>query len=324
MTLGTGYLDARADVIIKTPGIPASRVAKGGVETDVSFADFPEQLSARENHRRHRNEGQEHDRLHSSITFSNVRRYRPNWSAISDSRRWRDLTAAVPGNLLRSRVLEPPAGGDRDESSYRGVAEHCSGTSRLLPFRGIRLGEREHHTISGPGDFLVFNPDYPILKRLPSERRPLKLTPFSAANEDVRDLGEIPLPGKFNFQNVMAASRRLRLLWNHPRGNPSSDQRFQTADLTGWNRSEPYNGVTFYDDSIATVPDATLAALDALGHDVQTLILGGHERNLDFSELGAKPAANVRTSFSSLRPGSASGKRLSAFDEIHLCPTLFL
>ena len=63
-------------------------------------------------------------------------------------------------------------------------------------------------------------------------------------------------------------------------------------------RLEPvgtYNGVEFYDDSIATVPDATLAALDALGSNVQTLILGGHERNLDYSDLGSRLPANIRT-----------------------------
>jgi UDP-N-acetylmuramoylalanine--D-glutamate ligase len=56
-----------------------------------------------------------------------------------------------------------------------------------------------------------------------------------------------------------------------------------------------YDGVTFYDDSIATVPEATLAALEALGPGVQTLILGGHERNQDFAELGARLPSNIRT-----------------------------
>jgi UDP-N-acetylmuramoyl-L-alanine---L-glutamate ligase len=56
-----------------------------------------------------------------------------------------------------------------------------------------------------------------------------------------------------------------------------------------------FNGVTFYDDSIATVPAATLAAIDALGSDVQTLLLGGHERNLDFAQLGEQLPANIKT-----------------------------
>src|SRR5262249_13342209 len=63
-------------------------------------------------------------------------------------------------------------------------------------------------------------------------------------------------------------------------------------------RLEPvgtYKQITFYDDSIATVPDATLAALEALGSGVQTLLLGGHERNLDFTEFGKQLPANIKT-----------------------------
>lgn len=43
-----------------------------------------------------------------------------------------------------------------------------------------------------------------------------------------------------------------------------------------------HRGVTFYDDSLATVPQATLASLDALGH-VDTLILGGEDRGVPLS-----------------------------------------
>src|SRR5262249_9312862 len=49
------------------------------------------------------------------------------------------------------------------------------------------------------------------------------------------------------------------------------------------------------DDSIATVPDATLGALEALGADVQTLLLGGYERNLDFTQLGEQLPAHIKT-----------------------------
>ena len=45
---------------------------------------------------------------------------------------------------------------------------------------------------------------------------------------------------------------------------------------------------------MATVPDAALAALDALGPSVQTLILGGYDRNLDFKEFGERLPANIK------------------------------
>jgi UDP-N-acetylmuramoylalanine--D-glutamate ligase len=36
------------------------------------------------------------------------------------------------------------------------------------------------------------------------------------------------------------------------------------------------------------VPEATLAHLDTLGPDVQTVLLGGYDRHLDFSELAGR------------------------------------
>ncbi len=49
-----------------------------------------------------------------------------------------------------------------------------------------------------------------------------------------------------------------------------------------------YNGITFYNDSLATIPQATIAALDILGNDVQTLIAGGLDRGVSYKILGEK------------------------------------
>ena len=45
-----------------------------------------------------------------------------------------------------------------------------------------------------------------------------------------------------------------------------------------------YAGITWYDDSISTIPAATMAAVRALGH-VDTLILGGFDRGIDYAPL---------------------------------------
>ncbi|MCI9246423.1 MAG: UDP-N-acetylmuramoyl-L-alanine--D-glutamate ligase [Clostridia bacterium] len=45
-----------------------------------------------------------------------------------------------------------------------------------------------------------------------------------------------------------------------------------------------YNGVSYYDNSIATIPKATIEAVKALGN-VDTLIIGGMDRGIDYAEL---------------------------------------
>ncbi|MFA5169679.1 MAG: UDP-N-acetylmuramoyl-L-alanine--D-glutamate ligase [Candidatus Paceibacterota bacterium] len=47
-------------------------------------------------------------------------------------------------------------------------------------------------------------------------------------------------------------------------------------------------GIRFYDDSIATIPEATIFALDSLGSDVETLILGGYDRGIKYEKLGER------------------------------------
>jgi UDP-N-acetylmuramoylalanine--D-glutamate ligase len=45
-----------------------------------------------------------------------------------------------------------------------------------------------------------------------------------------------------------------------------------------------YRGIDFYNDSIATIPEATLEAVKTIPN-IGTIILGGHDRNLDYSSM---------------------------------------
>ncbi len=57
-----------------------------------------------------------------------------------------------------------------------------------------------------------------------------------------------------------------------------------------------FKGITFYNDALATIPEATIGALDTLEDRVETIMLGGYERNIDFKNLAKKVLkSNVKT-----------------------------
>jgi UDP-N-acetylmuramoylalanine--D-glutamate ligase len=68
-----------------------------------------------------------------------------------------------------------------------------------------------------------------------------------------------------------------------------------------------YSDITFYDDALATIPEATMLALDMLGDDVETLIVGGHERGQNFDTLAKKIAQSSVQTLITLSP---TGKRI--------------
>lgn len=96
---------------------------------------------------------------------------------------------------------------------------------------------------------------------------------------------EIPLLGKGNLENTLAAVS-VGVILNVPLSKiRQAISEFKSLE----HRLEfvgEYRGIRFYNDSLATIPEATTHAVEALGNDVKTLIAGGYERNLDFSKLG--------------------------------------
>lgn len=74
-------------------------------------------------------------------------------------------------------------------------------------------------------------------------------------------------------------------------------------------------GIEWVDDAISTTPESTIAALDAIGDGVQTIVLGGQDRGNDFSELGKRIArSQIKTVI--LFPGSGPRIR-SAIEAAH-------
>jgi UDP-N-acetylmuramoyl-L-alanine---L-glutamate ligase len=68
------------------------------------------------------------------------------------------------------------------------------------------------------------------------------------------------------------------------------------------------NGIRFYNDSIATIPEAVIYALETIG-DVDTLLLGGYDRGIDYSGLTAYLG---KTSAKNIFLTGNAGKRLKS------------
>jgi UDP-N-acetylmuramoylalanine--D-glutamate ligase len=113
-----------------------------------------------------------------------------------------------------------------------------------------------------------------------------------AKPEPVMPLAEIPLKGAHNVENVLAAVCAARL------GGVSAESI--RASVAGFKAVEhrlefvaTVRGVAFFNDSKATNVDATKKALEAFPGGVH-LILGGKDKNSDYTELADLLRARVK------------------------------
>ncbi len=181
---------------------------------------------------------------------------------------------------------------------HRDMAEYAEAKRQLL----LR---------QGPGDFAVLNSDDPILRTWTDAGRGRKMF-FGAAPEapeGIRLAGEtvrlwrdgrraeIPLarmriPGAHNRFNAACAAASAWLLGAEPKaieaalaGFPGLPDRIELVAETG--------GVRYYNDSIATTPESTMAALEAFREPI-VLIAGGSSKNLSFAEVGRRIARRAK------------------------------
>jgi len=154
-------------------------------------------------------------------------------------------------------------------------------------------------------DFLISSDDYALTRKL-SRKAPGKNYKYSIkkilargvylrGNDIVsrniktgkRDLimvkSEIPLLGEHNLQNLMAAISAALLLGVSPTQIRKKIKGFRALkhrlELVG-----SFKGVNFINDSMATTPPATLAAIDAVSGEV-VLIMGGVSKGEDINVL---------------------------------------
>ena len=156
-------------------------------------------------------------------------------------------------------------------------------------------------------DYLIFDSDYELPARI-ADRSKAQLLPCSLeaslkdgcfldgewviyrsskVEERIVPRKDVTLIGKFNLINVAAAVAAAKVAGVSTANIAEAVREFRPLEHRLEHAGE-FGGVTYYNDSIATVPEATIAALDSLGDKVETVLLGGTDRGLDFSGLAKR------------------------------------
>ena len=128
-------------------------------------------------------------------------------------------------------------------------------------------------------DFLVFNSKDKLIREFAKKSRAKK----------------VPIRGKYHSLNKAAAKAVGRIFKIPPKTIDKALGEFKSLahrlELVG-----KFKGITFYNDALATIPEATVGAMEALGKRVETIMLGGFERNIDFKNLAKKILkSNIKT-----------------------------
>jgi len=156
-------------------------------------------------------------------------------------------------------------------------------------YMGYKMAKMQIALKQREGDHFFYCTDNEELRNLvgayPSVRPCMHPYSLNDITDEERELLKAsPLEGEHNRSNALVACRVAALV----SGQPISHFSFLISHFQGLrHRMEKVGtvaGITWYDDSISTIPAATIAAVQALGH-VDTLILGGFDRGIDYQPL---------------------------------------
>ena len=131
-------------------------------------------------------------------------------------------------------------------------------------------------------DFAIINDEYDTPKTFEDLGGGKKIL-FSKKSLEEKYKKDLLLRGEHNLENIAAAVEASKaagideeIILNTVKNFKGLEHRLE---LVG-----NINGVSYYNDSFATGPGATMAAINSFTED-ETLILGGSDKGLDYSEL---------------------------------------
>lgn len=132
-------------------------------------------------------------------------------------------------------------------------------------------------------DFLIFNSENKIVNKIVKKSKAKKLPLKSVKIKKI----ESALKGDFNLQKLKAVILVGRIFDLEDKEILKAIKEFKPLP----HRLEyvgTFRGIKFYNDALSTIPETTIAALDTLGNNVQTIFLGGLDRGISFTNLAKR------------------------------------
>ena len=146
--------------------------------------------------------------------------------------------------------------------------EHLDYYKSFKEYVGAKANITKHQTKK---DFLIYNPDNKLVKEIAKKSKAQKISIkgeyYDLNRAAAREVGKIFNISKEKINQTIKGFKYL-------------PHRLELV--------ETFKGITFYNDALSTIPEATIYALNTLGNKVETIILGGFDRGLDFSSLAKR------------------------------------
>jgi len=112
--------------------------------------------------------------------------------------------------------------------------------------------------------------------------------------EKIIDLKDCPLVGHHNYQNIMCGIIIAKLLKMNNEDIRDRIMSFKAPEHR-LEKVREMEGITFYNDSKATNPEASIVAIESFNNTDVALILGGRDKNTDLTEMCNSINKHIKT-----------------------------
>ncbi|MDD3657036.1 MAG: UDP-N-acetylmuramoyl-L-alanine--D-glutamate ligase [Atribacterota bacterium] len=189
---------------------------------------------------------------------------------------------------------------------------HIAVLTNILPDHLDRYGsfidyacsEKLIYKFQNQSDYLITNLDNPITRNIAQET-PTNIFWFSTKNKvtqgsyleedrlifkskngltEICTISDIPIPGLHNISNILAASN-IFFIYKLPLTSIQEGIKTFPGVPNRLEKIKTFHGINFYNDTCATTPDATIAAIQSLEAEPLILILGGRDKKLNYDKL---------------------------------------